>query len=213
MKPGTNMRAFVIILGLASLPGFACVSLAANEVRRSYQLEQRGQYKEAYLLMHKLAESNRQHYLAHLRAGWLAYKSGYYKAAVYYYRKAVVLAPTAIEPGLGLMQPLIALARYKEAETVGRAVLAKDAKNYLARSRLAWSLYLSGRYSEAQAYYYYLIVDYPADGEMYIGIGDSLWAQKKYKDACYYYYYADTILPGDPRVLKAQKLCSPDTGS
>ena len=100
---------------------------------------------------------------------------GRYADAVAAYQQALNTVDT-IEGHLGLSLPLMALRRWKEAETACRKVLKTAAGNYLAHSRLAYVLYNAGRYGDAEKAYATLVAEYPSDVEMRTGLG---WAQLK----------------------------------
>jgi tetratricopeptide (TPR) repeat protein len=197
-------RLLIIIL-------FCCLlfvtSAFANPVKNSYSLEAGKKYQEAMQLMKELADREPRHYLANLRTGWLAYLSSNLGLSVIYYQKAVVLAPDAVEPRLGLLLPQIALGNYAQAEANARAALRLDAKNYLARSRLAWALYLAGRFGEAADFYAGLVKDYPSDGEMHLGLAWALLKQGQKQPALAAFRMADTILPGNASVADGIAAC------
>jgi len=196
-----------IIKLIVALLFFLLSNIFSNTIKESYVLENQKKYSNALVLMIKLANKNPRHYLANLRAGWLAYLNGNLSESVYYYRKAVVLAPNAIEPRLGLMLPLTVLGKFSQVITVGNAILRKDNRNYSARSRIAYALYLAGNVKLAEKYYQSLIQDYPSDAEMFIGLGWALIRQGKKKAACRYFYKADVIYPDNKRVAAGLKAC------
>jgi len=111
-----------------------------------------------------------QNYVAHLRAGWLYYLKGDLEASVKSYRKAVSLKPAAVEPALGLIQPLQAQGAWKEAEEAAKGVLKKAPRNYLALSRLAAIYTSQGKHAEASELRAGLVLDYPADAEAMLGL-------------------------------------------
>lgn len=140
----------------------------------SFSHENRGNYAEALNSVLRILRIDHRNYTAMLRAGWLGYLKGDYKNSVGYYRKAVLLAPKAIEPRLGLMLPLMASKEWDAAGVVARHILKFDEKNYLAKSRLAFIFFSQGRYGEAQKQYQKIISWYPADIDMKIGLGWTL---------------------------------------
>ena len=177
----------------------------ANDVSTSYSLEKKGRYKRALALIEKNAKNDVRNYFLQLRTGWLAYLSGQMGKSQRYYQKAVVLKPDAIEPRMGQLLPLIALGKYKQAQSVARTVLRKDQKNYTARSRMAYALFLAGRYKQAQRYYKSLVKDYPSDGQMLIGLGWAQLRQGKKRDALKTFLRAKKILPANRRVSEGIK--------
>ncbi len=191
---------------LATLCGLCmAAALSATPVQDSYTLEGERNFAKALELMEGLAASEPRNYLAHLRAGWLAYLSGQYVKSEVFYRKALVIAPDSIEPRMGLMLPLMALGRYVEAETAGRSGMEKDPKNYTIRSRLAQIYYLSGQFAASEKMYGELSTDYPSDGEMLLGLGWAQLKQGKKPQAKETFGRAGQVLPGNPRVTEGLK--------
>ena len=117
------------------------------------------------------------HYVATLRAGWLYYLKGRYSDSVELYQKAVKLAPSAAEPKLGLMLPLMAAGRWGEAEKIGEMVLTRAPRNYLAGSRMAYIAFSQGRWKVAEQRYQEVLDDYPGDIEMMLGLAWT-WAKE-----------------------------------
>ena len=148
----------------------------ASAYQRSYELEAAGNYQGAIDALMRAPSNEQSRYVFQLRLGWLNYLAGRLDRSIQSYRRAVGQAPAAIEPRLGLMLPLMAARRWLEAGRVGREVLDRDPKSYLARSRLAFASYSAGRYDEAASLYASVLADYPADAEMLVGLG---WAQLK----------------------------------
>ncbi len=164
---------------MMAVPVTAQENGAAAKYSQSYELEGRGEHTKALSMLESLPKDKRSGYVYHLRRGWLQYLSGKHDESVSSYKKATSAAPNAVEPKLGLMLPQMALRKWKDAVATGRAALKLDARNYLASSRLAWSLYNLGRYDEAEKYYRQMHELYPADVEMTAGLA---WALLKQGD-------------------------------
>lgn len=139
--------------------------------RRSYALEARGDARGALTALDGLSEADRRGYVATLRRAWLLYSAGRHDEAVAAYRAAAEVSPSAIEPRVGELLPLLALRRWREAEQRAQEVLRMDADNYLATRRLALALYGLGRFDRAQEAYERVLARYPGDLEMLSGVG------------------------------------------
>jgi tetratricopeptide (TPR) repeat protein len=137
----------------------------------SFALEAQGDLSGALRASRQDAERNPERYFPRVRVAYLELKLNDYAAAAHDYGRAAALAPRSIEALLGKQQALVALARYREAEAIGREVLARDADNYLAASRLAWTLFSLKRYDEAAKLYARILTLYPGDLEMMTGLG------------------------------------------
>ncbi|MEI8254829.1 MAG: tetratricopeptide repeat protein [Deltaproteobacteria bacterium] len=172
----SNARFAVIPLALALLVA-APLARATPEVwARSYSLETQGNSRGALEALESLPEAEHAGYLFTLRHGWLLYLAGRYDASVAAYRQAAALTTESLEAPLGELLPLLALRRWSEAEQRARAVLARDADNYLATRRLALALFGLGRFDDAEQAYRAVSRRYPSDLEMLSGIA---WCQAR----------------------------------
>ncbi len=170
------IHGFLFILPLILfLPGRAQGD-AAQQYKKSYQLEAAGKAPAALKALQRCPASQKKTYFYQARLGWLHYLAADYPGAITAYKKATSLEPRAIEPVLGIMLPQIALRRWKDVAASARSALRKDAKNFLAQSRLSWALYNLGRFAESARVYRRVLELYPANLEMRSGLG---WAQLK----------------------------------
>lgn len=168
----------------AALPSAATAQTAgddplAQHFEDSFAAEAKGDYATALNEILTALRMAPKDYVATLRAGWLHYLKQQYEDSVVMYRKAMALAPKAIEPALGLALPLAALGRWKETAEVCKDVLKTAPNDYTALSRLAWAQYNLGDYKAAVKSYGKLHALYPSDVEMMLGLG---WAHTKLGD-------------------------------
>ena len=155
---------------------FTLHPLAASDLQTSYSLEYYGKYADALILCEKLTAQNPREYFYALRAGYVAYLAGNYNRSLEHYQNALLARSESLEPRLGQLLPLIALGKYKQAEMTALAVLRSDPKNYTARIKLAYALYLAGEFLRSEKYYADLEADFPSDATVLMGLG---WAQLK----------------------------------
>ncbi|MEI6609188.1 MAG: tetratricopeptide repeat protein [Deltaproteobacteria bacterium] len=141
-----------------------------EQFEESFVSEAAGNYDAALNSVLRVLRIDQKHYTAMLRAGWLTYLKGDFSAAEKYYRKAVSLAPDAIEPMQGLLLPLVATKKWLETESTARKILKTDQKNYTAYSKLAYVLFQQGKYGDARIIYRNLLDWYPSDTEMKLGL-------------------------------------------
>lgn len=141
--------------------------------RESYTLEAKQDYAGALAKIREIRQAGGGSYFATLRMAWLSYLAGDYKASAAGYTEAIAAEPRAIEPKLGLTLPLLAGRNWRELERACRDVLALDARNAIARSRLAQSFYWAANYPDAASTYRQLVADYPSDLDHRTGLG---WA-------------------------------------
>lgn len=185
---------------------FFTLSLQANPTRQAYDYEKKKDYSNALKIFERLCSENSHNYVYHIKAAWLSYMAGRLGKSVGYYSKAIVMEPDAIEPRLGQIKPLLALGKYKQAMTTAKTVLRLDSKNFIARSKIAYSLYLSGQYPGAEKYYQGLVHDYPTNTEMLIGLGWTYLKRGKRKSAREILEKAEQIAPENQRVISGLKL-------
>ncbi|MGM0558023.1 MAG: tetratricopeptide repeat protein [Myxococcota bacterium] len=176
MRQLATSMVIALVLGIGST-GLAQANGDAAKYSQSYELEARGNYDKALSVLGGVSKDQRATYTYKLRKGWLLYLGGEYSKAIESYEAAVRAEPKAVEPRVGLMLPQMALRNWKDAVETGRKALDIDKDNYLAASRLAWSLYNLGRYDDAERYYRRMIDLYPSDVEMKAGLAWSLLEQ------------------------------------
>lgn len=149
----------------------------------SYQLQTSNDTAGAVKAMQKAVDAAPGVYFLRLRLAYLASLTGDYAGAAEAYRIAAKLAPAAIEPLLGQQLALVSLAKWDDAEAVAAKILASDPNSYLARSRLAWTRYQKKNYRGAAEVYAALLVMYPGDVDMRLGLGWSLLGLGRKDDA------------------------------
>jgi tetratricopeptide (TPR) repeat protein len=163
----------VVVLAVLMVPSLAFGQSATARLQESYELEAVGKTQDALGALERIEPSARS-YVVHLRRGWLLYLLGRHGEAVAPYEQAIAAAPKAVEPRLGVMLPLMAERRWLDASVHAQKVLERDPGNYLASSRLAFSLYNLGRFGDALPHYLRMVEAYPSDVEMRNGVGWTL---------------------------------------
>lgn len=161
-------------MGLFSFLATAALgAVNPTELSNTYSLEYYGKYTEASVIMEKIAADAPKEYFFQLRAAYLAYMAGNFSRSLALYQNALLLKSDSLEPRLGKLLPLIALGKYKQAEIEAQAILRSDPKNYTARLKLAYAVYLAGEFSRSEKYYADLAADFPSDATVLMGLG---WA-------------------------------------
>jgi len=97
---------------------------------KSYNYEKMGDYKDAIKVLIPLYEKYPNGYTLNLRLAWLFYLNKKYSNAIKHYQKASLIAPSSIEPKLGLMRVYLDLGNYKKVLQIGNIVLKIDYYNY-----------------------------------------------------------------------------------
>lgn len=99
----------------------------------SYRLERLYQYDAALTALNSVGSGNE---LALLRRGWLNYLKGANSKAIEYYQKAINLNKQSLDAQLGIILPLLAQQRWREAASYANQVLKVAPWNYYAHIRL-----------------------------------------------------------------------------
>mgnify|MGYP001219926490 CR=1 FL=1 len=126
----------------------------------SYRHESAGDYEKA---ISALSSLNGYDYHKTLRLGWLNYLSRNYEASKRYYRQAVSMAPSAIEPLLGLCYPLEAEKNGEELEKVYKEILRLDSMNSKVNYALGNIYYYRKDFKQAEIYFDKVQRMYPFD--------------------------------------------------
>jgi tetratricopeptide (TPR) repeat protein len=174
---------------------------ASPALARSYALEANRDFKGAAALVRPLAEAAPKEYFLRVRLAYLELGAADYRAAADDYARAVKLDGDSIEAMLGHQQSLVMLADYKAASAVGLEIVRRDPLNYLANSRLAWSLFNLKQYGKSAETYAKLVALYPTDTEMLLGLGYAQLRAGTRTAAKQTFQRVLTILPGNQRAL------------
>lgn len=164
-------------------PGLAARNQASAAWQASYSAETAGKLDLALAALDELPGAGRTGYLAQFRRGWLQYLMGKHADSVTAYSSAISQEPAAVEARVGLQLPLMALAKWQELTQIAEDVLQLDPENYLTLQRLALAKFNLQRYPEAEALYRRILLLYPSDLEMRVGLGWTLLRMGKPSEA------------------------------
>lgn len=165
---------FSLTLGLLLASGAALAQDPAERFRQSYALEAESKYEQALAHMEQVHTSDSSDYVSALRVGWLRYLLGRYTDSEAAYREVILLKPAAIEPKLGIMLPLMAQRKWKEAEVMGYKVLDLAPSESIAMGRMAYVQFMLGNFQQALVFYEMVLEQYPSNAEMRAGRAWSL---------------------------------------
>jgi tetratricopeptide (TPR) repeat protein len=198
----------VVVLAMFALSGRAETAspVLTGALQESYDAEKSKDYAKAIEPLEKLGTSGNSDYIVQYRLGWLNYCNKQYDESISHYKKAVQLAPNAVEPLLALMTVQMAAVKNDDALRTGQSVLTRDPNNYTATSRVAWLCYLQQDYRRAASLYRKLVTLYPTDTEMLLGLGYALKkaGDTKEGDACFQKVLL--LSPDNARALEGLKV-------
>ncbi|MCU0661033.1 MAG: tetratricopeptide repeat protein [Myxococcota bacterium] len=151
------------------------------------------------------ANSSIRTYDEHLQIAWVLLQKKEYAAAALHYRAAAQRKPAALDPWLGLAAAHLGLNEPERALQAGHRALAIDPTSYWAKLRNAYAFYLLGDYAAAQNLYIGLVEQNPQDAEALLGLGTSRLRQGDAQGEadC---EKAGVLLGPDPRVAECLAL-------
>lgn len=175
-----------------------------NAFRDSYAAEKSKDYKKAIDALKKVYEKDS--YEANLRLGWLCYYAGLLGESVQYYKAAVALKPYAIEPKLGLANPLAAQNKIDELMSLYQGILTTDPQNTLVNYRVGLIYYNRSQFEKALPHLEKVVNLYPFDYDSIILLAWTQLKLQKVKEAKVLFHKALLCNPGDATATEGLKL-------
>jgi tetratricopeptide (TPR) repeat protein len=142
------------------------LSSAQDAFAQSLRYETDKQYAAAEEIIRPLADGGDE--FAQLRLAWLAYQSGNYKLSAARYQRLVERRPAMVDARLGLMLPLMAQFRWREAAAQAQAVLSAHPGQYIAHIRLLACEEALKQWDVADSHAEELAALYPSDTDVQI---------------------------------------------
>ncbi|MBW2525940.1 MAG: tetratricopeptide repeat protein [Deltaproteobacteria bacterium] len=197
--------AWSVVLAAVVLLGSATASAGPNDVphlyRQTYRLEAKGKHAAALAAMRKIQQHVGETYFVLARTGWLAHLAGQPAVSEAAYRKAIQLAPKAIEPRVGLTLPLLVQKKWRDLERASRDALQLDPLNETARARLAHAHYMVKNYPDSATVYRGLVEQYPANLNYQTGLGWALARMGRVKEGKELFRAVLAVSPDNPNAL------------
>lgn len=130
--------------------------------RESYRLENLYQYDAAINALNSVSSDSE---LALLRRGWLHYLKGSHSKAIDYYTKAMSKNGKSLDARLGIILPLLAQQRWREAAMNANKVLEMAPWNYYAHIRLMITEQALKQWQQLEKHARAVSERYPTDAE------------------------------------------------
>ena len=164
------MKLIPSLFALAAALALQCSVAQTQETawRNSYQFETAGKYTEAIAAIEPISVNGPDAEFKLLRRGWLYYSAGRFDESIREYRLAIERNSHSIDARLGLVLPMLAAKRWREAEQVARAVLDISPHNYTALVRQAIAQEGLQDWQALNKTANTLVADYPSDATAYI---------------------------------------------
>jgi tetratricopeptide (TPR) repeat protein len=138
--------------------------------------------------------------------GWLYFYAGQLNESVQYYKKSVALKPYAIEPKLGLAQPLGAQGKVDELLSLYLGILSIDQQNSVVNYRVGLIYYNKSQFEKALPYLEKVVNLYPFDYDGVILLAWNQFKLQKVKEARVLFNKALLYNPGDASATEGLKL-------
>lgn len=180
----------------------ARVAAAQDPWQDSYTAEAAFDYRRAIEALGPVLAESPDHEFALMRRGWLHYLEGQAGESIRDYRRAIELNDRSLEARLGIMLPLLAQQRWREASAYGQDVLAVAPWNYYAHVRLLVAEEGLRQWGAVVERARALAARYPSDATAYVYLARALAAQGRRDEAADAYRRVLERLPSNAEALQ-----------
>ena len=149
----------------------------------SYRLEALSQYHNAAKTMSLVIKDNPRNDFAVSRRGWLNYLRGAHNESIRDYQKAIEINPKSLDARLGLLLPLLAQQRWREASSNANKALKIAPWNYYAHVRLMISEEGEKKWDTLAKHARNVSQRYPSDATVLVYLARANVWMKKDKEA------------------------------
>ncbi len=158
----SRLALFLILALLVSLESNAQdADKKIKAFRESYALESTGELQKSIEALRSVYDE--KSYEINLRLGWLTYLSGSFIESISYYNRSISLMPYAIEPRLGIVNPLAAMGNWDQVMGHYRKILDTDPNNSLVNYRMGVIYYNREDYVTSHQHLERVVNLYPFD--------------------------------------------------
>ncbi len=162
----------------------------------SYRLEALSQYDNAAEVMGSIIKNNPKNNFAVSRRGWLNYLRGAHNESIRDYQKALEINPNSLDARLGLLLPLLAQQRWREASSHASKALKIAPWNYYAHVRLMISEEGEKKWGALAKHAKNVNQRYPSDATVLVYLARANDWMKKNKEARRAYEKVLERIPG-----------------
>lgn len=156
----TMFKTVKLFLLFSSLTFVGNIYAETNLWQESYRLETIYQYDAALKSLKNISSNNE---LVLLRRGWLNYLKGSHSESITNYKKALSKNSKSLDAGLGIILPLLAQKRWREAALNANKVLKIAPWNYYAHIRLMSTEQALKQWPQLQKHAASAHMHYPSD--------------------------------------------------
>lgn len=160
--------------------------------KESYRLESVYQYGAALDAINNISSDNE---LVLLRRGWLNYLKGSHSKSIEEYKRAISRNDKSLDARLGIILPLLAQQRWREAAQNANKVLEISPWNYHAHVRLMKTEEALKQWTQLEKHARSVHQHYPSDADTLVFLARACMKLNKTDDASNYYRKLLELIP------------------
>ncbi len=172
--------------------------------RESYAMENTGELQKSIEVLRTIYDE--KSYEINLRLGWLTYLSGSFIESTSYYNRAINLMPYAIEPRLGIVNPLAAMGNWDQVIGHYKKILSTDPQNSLVNYRMGVIYYNREEYNTAHQHLEKVVNLYPFDIDGLVMLAWCKYRLKQFREAKILFQRALMHTPGNASAREGLEL-------
>ncbi|NPA15722.1 MAG: tetratricopeptide repeat protein [Deferribacteres bacterium] len=199
-----------LVVALCLLFSVSAWAISYQEIKSAYEAsyiyEKEGKFDKAREALSPVYKAFPNGYTVNLRLGWLFYREGRYKNAVFHYQKALKVVPTSVEALLGLTLVYMAKKDWAMVESVCYKILKIDYYNYYGNLRLSVAYRNRRLFTKSEAVARKMLALYPTDVNFLLELAFSLEGEGKLKAALSIYKDVLILDPLNPAAKERVKV-------
>jgi tetratricopeptide (TPR) repeat protein len=172
--------------------------------QQSYALESTGELQRSAEVLRAVYDE--KSYEVNLRLGWLTYLTGSFIESTSYYNRAISIMPYAIEPRLGIVNPMAAMGNWDQVIGQYEKILAIDPNNSVVNYRLGVIYYNRDNYVISHQYLEKTVNLYPFDIDGLLMLAWCKFRLKQYREAKILFQRALMHTPNNASALEGLSL-------
>lgn len=190
-------KSITVVICSAIVLSYSGIAWAAVDPwAESYRLQALSQFKNAAKALDPVIKKNPKHDFAVSRRAWLNYLRGAHSQAIRDYQQALKINPKSLDARLGLILPLLAQQRWREASSHANKVLKISPWNYYAHVRLMICEEGEKKWKTLAKHAAKVAQRYPSDATIQVYLSRAYLWQKKHALAAAAYKRVLERVPG-----------------
>lgn len=128
---------------------------------KSYELTGKPDYLKSIETLKSVYETHKNSFELNMLLGWMCNESKLYLESISYYKNAIIINPSSLDPKFGIASPLYALGNTNDLVEQYQKILEIDPQNSTAIYRLGYIYYTKKQYENADNFFEKLVKNYP----------------------------------------------------